>query len=95
MSATEETPDLADPYQTFGYFDPFQAKRILKRFEAAGIRFQLADKSGVEQWDDIFPQRWAAAIKRRIEIDKIDSRVGKLFPIGKPFEIIAEVEAVH
>ena len=56
MSATEETPDLADPYQTFGYFDPFQAKRILKRFEAAGIRFQLADKSGVEQWDDIFPQ---------------------------------------
>jgi Putative prokaryotic signal transducing protein len=56
MSATAEAPDSADPYQTFGYFDPFQAKRILKRFEAAGIRFQLADKSGVEQWDDIFPQ---------------------------------------
>ena len=32
MSATQETPDLSDPYQTFGYFDPFQAKRILKRF---------------------------------------------------------------
>jgi hypothetical protein len=32
---------------------------------------------------------------RRIEIDKIDTGIGKFFPIGKPFQIIAEVKAVH
>jgi hypothetical protein len=34
-------------------------------------------------------------IKRRIEIDKINARVGKFFPVGKPFQIVAEIEAVH
>ena len=34
-------------------------------------------------------------VKRRIEIDKIDTRVGKFIPIRKPFQIIAEIEAVH
>src|SRR5213594_2437228 len=34
-------------------------------------------------------------IKRRIEIDKIDTRVGKFIPIRKPFQIIAKIEAVH
>jgi hypothetical protein len=45
-----------DAYETFGYFDPFQAARFLKRFEQEGVRFQLSDASGVERWDDIFPQ---------------------------------------
>ena len=30
-------------------------------------------------------------VKRRIEIDKIDARVGKFFPVGKPFQVIAEI----
>ena len=34
-------------------------------------------------------------VKRRIEINKIDARIGKLFPVGKPFQIVAEIEAVH
>jgi len=34
-------------------------------------------------------------VERRIEIDKIDARVGKFFPVGKPFQIVAEIEAVH
>src|SRR5437763_1872863 len=34
-------------------------------------------------------------IKRRIEINEIDAGVRKFFPIGKPFEIVAEIQAVH
>lgn len=34
-------------------------------------------------------------VKRRIEINKIDTCIGKLFPIGKPFQIIAVIQAVH
>src|SRR5438876_3972740 len=34
-------------------------------------------------------------IKRRIEIDQIDARVGKFFPIRKPFQIIAKIQTVH
>src|SRR2546426_11797563 len=34
-------------------------------------------------------------VKRRIEINKIDIRIRKFLPIRKPFQIIAEIEAVH
>src|SRR5947209_7563686 len=34
-------------------------------------------------------------VKWRIEIDKIDTRVGKFFPIRKPSQIVAEIQAVH
>ncbi|PYK73759.1 MAG: hypothetical protein DME44_00365 [Verrucomicrobia bacterium] len=34
-------------------------------------------------------------VKRRIEIDKIDALIGKFFPIGKPLQVIAEVEPIH
>ncbi len=34
-------------------------------------------------------------IKRRIEIDQIDAGVRKFFPVGKPFQIVTEIEAVH
>src|SRR6266700_1049924 len=34
-------------------------------------------------------------IKRRIEIDKIDTGVGKFFPVRKPFQIVAEIQLVH
>ena len=34
-------------------------------------------------------------VERRIEIDEIDARIGKFFPVGKPFQIVAEIEAVH
>ena len=34
-------------------------------------------------------------IKRRIEIDEIDTRVGKFFPIRKPFQIVAKIEPIH
>ena len=30
-------------------------------------------------------------IKRRIEINQIDTRVGKFLPIRKPFEVVAEI----
>ena len=30
-------------------------------------------------------------IKRRVEIDEIDASVGKFLPIGKPFQIVAEI----
>src|SRR5436190_15811964 len=34
-------------------------------------------------------------VKRRIEINKINARIGKFFPIGKPLQVIAEVEPIH
>ena len=34
-------------------------------------------------------------VEWRIEIDQIDTRVGKFFPLGKPFQIVAEIQAVH
>ena len=34
-------------------------------------------------------------IKRRIEINQIDARVGKFFPIRKPFQIVAEIQPIH
>ncbi len=34
-------------------------------------------------------------IKRRIEINKIDTRVGELTPVAQPLQIVAEVQAVH
>jgi len=45
-----------DPYRSHGYFDPFDARRILRRFEEQGVRFQIADASGVERWDSKFPR---------------------------------------
>jgi hypothetical protein len=45
-----------DPYRSHGYFGPFDARRILKRFEEQGVRFQIADASGVERWDSKFPR---------------------------------------
>src|SRR5437867_3727624 len=34
-------------------------------------------------------------IKRRIEIDQIDTRIRELLPIRKPFEVVAEVQPIH
>src|SRR6266581_4944588 len=34
-------------------------------------------------------------VKRWIEINKIDTRIGKFFPVGKPLQVVAEIEAVH
>src|SRR5207245_6989023 len=34
-------------------------------------------------------------VKWRIEIDEIDAPVGEFFPVGKPFQIVAEIQAVH
>ena len=34
-------------------------------------------------------------IKRRIEIDKIDTRIGKFFPIRKPFQIVTKIKPIH
>ena len=34
-------------------------------------------------------------VKWRIEINKIDAAVRKFFPIGKPFQIVAEVQPIH
>jgi len=34
-------------------------------------------------------------VERRIEVDKIDAGVGKLFPIRKPLQIVAEIQSIH
>ncbi len=34
-------------------------------------------------------------IKRRIEINKIDTRIRKLAPVTQPFQIVAEVQPIH
>jgi len=34
-------------------------------------------------------------VKRRSEIDKIDTRVGKFFPIRKLLEVIAKIQPIH
>ena len=36
-----------DPYHSYGRFEPFAAKRILERFTAQQVRFQIADASGL------------------------------------------------
>ena len=36
-----------DPYRSYGRFESFAAKRILERFTAKNIRFQIADASGL------------------------------------------------
>ena len=41
--------------------------------------------------DDVIGVR----VKRRIEINKIDSRVRELAPVAQPLQIVAEIEAVH
>ena len=57
MSERSETADPSeDAYRSSGYFDPFDAKRILKRFQEEGVHFQIADASGVERWDSKFPR---------------------------------------
>ena len=57
MSERSETADPnEDAYRSRGYFDSFDARRILKRFEEEGVRFQIADASGVERWDSKFPR---------------------------------------
>jgi hypothetical protein len=33
--------------------------------------------------------------KRRIEIKKIDARIGKFLPIRKPFQVVAEIQPIH
>ena len=57
MSPPREAEDRSeDAYRSHGYFDPFDGRRILKRFEEEGVRFQIADASGVERWDSKFPR---------------------------------------
>src|SRR6266516_4561774 len=34
-------------------------------------------------------------VKRRIEINKIDTRIGKFAPVTQPLQIVTEIEAVH
>src|SRR5206468_11580161 len=34
-------------------------------------------------------------VKRRIEINQIDTCVWKFFPIRKPFQVVAEIQTIH
>ncbi|MFL6546266.1 MAG: hypothetical protein ACJ8LM_13930, partial [Candidatus Udaeobacter sp.] len=34
-------------------------------------------------------------VKGRVEVDEIDTRIGKFLPIRKPFQIVAEVQPIH
>ena len=57
-----------------------------------GVELRLAHLSAPLAKEDVVI---GVRVKRRIEIDKIDAGVGKFLPVGKPFQIIAEIEAVH
>jgi len=63
-----------DPYRSYGYFDPFEAMRLLKRFENEGIRFQLTDVSGVERYDSSEPRYvlWTTDSARAQRTDRIE-----------------------
>src|SRR5213083_2631126 len=56
------------------------------------VELCLADLSARLAKEDIVI---GVRIKRRIEIDKIDARGGKFFPIRKPFQIVAKVQTIH
>lgn len=34
-------------------------------------------------------------VKRRIEINKIDTRIRKLFRVPQPSEVVAEIQTIH
>lgn len=34
-------------------------------------------------------------VKRRIEINKIDTRIRKLFPVPQSSEVVAEIQTIH
>src|SRR5438445_8218066 len=57
-----------------------------------GVELRLADLPGWLAKEYVVI---GVGVKRRIEKDKIDARVRKFFPIRKPFEIVAEIKAVH
>ena len=57
-----------------------------------GVELRLAYLSAWLAKEDIVI---GIRMKWRIEINEIDARVGKFFPIRKPFEIVAKIEAVH
>src|SRR5947209_1980776 len=57
-----------------------------------GVKLRLAYLSARLAKEDVVI---GVRIKRRIEIDKIDTRIGKFFPIRKPFQVIAEVQPIH
>jgi hypothetical protein len=42
------------PYQSYGRFDPLDAKHILERFEKQEVRFQIADASGLFPSGSVF-----------------------------------------
>jgi hypothetical protein len=58
-----------DPYRSYGYFDPFEANRILKRFEKEGIRFQITDASGIERWNNTPPHTASTRLQRNEHIE--------------------------
>ena len=52
------------------------------------VKLRLADLPARLAKEDVVI---GVRVKRRIEINKIDTGVGKFFPIGKPFQIVTEV----
>lgn len=38
--------DSDEEYESYGCFEPFAAKRLLKRFEEEGVRFQISSAGG-------------------------------------------------
>src|SRR5438552_13317614 len=57
-----------------------------------GVELRLADLSARLAKKDVVI---GVRVKRRIEIDKIDTGVGKFFPIRKPFQIGPEIPLIH
>ena len=51
---------------------------------------RITQNDFLHQWPRVHIQ-----IKRRIEINKIDTRIRELAPIAQPRKVIAEVEPVH
>src|SRR5437667_1448172 len=57
-----------------------------------GVKLCLAHLSARLAKEDVVIR---VRVKWRVEINKIDTRVRKLFPIREPFQIVTEIEAVH
>src|ERR1700730_9638626 len=57
-----------------------------------GVKLRLAYLSARLAKEDVVI---GVRIKRWIEIDEIDARVGKFAAIRKPFQIVAKIEAVR
>ena len=57
-----------------------------------GVKLRLAHLAAWLAEQDVIIR---VRVKWRIEIDKIDTRIGELAPVAQPFQIVAEIQTIH